>query len=83
MKDFNILGNLLSPYNGIAIMGIISIWATTEFINLDFKYWLLGFATFCVFCAVGGDLLHHRVRNKYEKEKEVAIKKKNDNKSTK
>ncbi len=74
MRDFNLFGNLLSPFNGIAVMGIISIWATTHFKNDDFRFYLLIFAGFCVIAAAVGDILHHKFRNTYEKEKEVAIK---------
>lgn len=77
VKELNILGNLLSPFNGIAIMGIVAIWATTKFDQGPFKFWLLGFAGFCVISAAIGDILHHKFRNRYEQEKEIAIKKSN------
>ena len=77
MEELNILGNILSPYNGIAIIGIVAIWATTKFDQGPFKFWLLIFAGICVISAALGDILHHKFRNRYEREKEIAIKKLN------
>jgi len=64
-KKVNI--EILSPFNGIALMGIVSVWATTKFVGDDFKFWLLALAVGCIFAAAIGDYLHHKFKNKYEK----------------
>ena len=67
LKIESLFGNLLSPFNGIAITGIVSVWATTEVMS-DFKYYLLGFSVFSIFAAAVGDYLHHIIKNRAESE---------------
>ncbi len=61
--NLSILNNILSPQNGVAIMGIVAVWSTTKFESSAFKYWLLVFALICAAGAIVGDILHQNINN--------------------
>ena len=71
MKNFNI--TVLSPFNGVVILGIAAVWVMRYITDADFRTKLLWLVYVCILVGVVGDFLHHIIKNNAEKKKNKAL----------